>query len=65
VITFEALLSIKLHALKDRRERHDRGLLDIRELLDKNEGMVTDARLRELCERFADPDAYRLVRMQA
>jgi hypothetical protein len=63
VITLEALLSMKLHALKDRKERHDKDLLDIRALLGKNPGAFSDARLRELCERFAGPDAYDLIRM--
>ncbi|WP_367873179.1 hypothetical protein [Luteolibacter sp. Populi] len=65
VINFEALLSMKLHALKDREERHDKDLLDIRELLGKNRGAVTESRLRELCERFAGPSSYDLVRMKS
>lgn len=65
VINFEALLSMKLHALKDRETRHDRDLLDIRELLGKNQGVVSEIRLRELCERFGGPRAYDLVRMKS
>lgn len=65
VITLEALISMKLHALKDREERHDKDLLDIRELLSKNPRVISDTRLRELCERFAGPDAYDLVRMKS
>ena len=55
---------MKLHALKDRKERHDKDLLDIRELLDKNKEAISEDRLRELCVRFGGPDAYDLVRMK-
>ncbi len=63
VINFEALLSMKLHALKDDKERKGKDLLDIRYLLDENQHAITDERFRELCERFAGPNAYNLVHM--
>ncbi len=63
VIDFESLLAMKLHALKDDKERDGRDLLDIRLLLKENKGVMTEIHLREICERFAGPDAYNLIRM--
>ena len=62
VIDLEALLAMKLHALKDQEERDGRDLLDIRLLLKQNARAITESHLRELCERFAGPDAYALIR---
>ena len=62
VIDLESLLAMKLHALKDQEERAGRDLLDIRLLLKENAQAITDQRLRELCQRFAGPDAYALIR---
>ncbi|MEI6675612.1 MAG: hypothetical protein WCO57_10575 [Verrucomicrobiota bacterium] len=53
---------MKLHALKDQEERGGRDLLDIRLLLTENAQAVTEYRLRQLCERFAGPEAYALIR---
>lgn len=58
VIDFEALLAMKLHALKDQLLRKGKDLLDIRLLLKENPSAITDEHLRELCEHFAGPDAY-------
>ena len=63
VIDFEALLAMKLHALKDDKEREGKDLLDIRFLLAGNPHAITEEHLRNLCERYAGPDAYNLVRM--
>jgi len=63
VISLESLLSMKLHALKDDKERKGKDLLDIRFLLDENANAITEERLRELCERFSGPEAYNLIRM--
>ncbi len=63
VINYESLLAMKLHALKDDKERDGRDLLDIRLLLKENKGVMTEENLREICERFAGPDAYNLIRM--
>lgn len=63
VINFESLLSMKLHALKDDRERKGKDLLDIRFLLDENPHAITEERFRVLCEKFSGPDAYQLIRM--
>ncbi len=63
VINFESLLAMKLHALKDDKERDGRDMLDIRLLLKENKDVMTDEHLREICERFAGPNAYNLIRM--
>jgi hypothetical protein len=63
VIDFESLLAMKLHALKDDKERHGKDMLDIRLLLAENENAMTEERLQEFCRRYAGPDAYNLVRM--
>ena len=63
VIDFESLLAMKLYALKDDQERDGKDLLDIRLLLRENKSVLTEDHLREICERYAGPDAYTLVRM--
>ena len=63
VIDFESLLAMKLYALKDDQERDGKDLLDIRLLLRENKSVLTEDHLRENCERYAGPDAYKLVRM--
>lgn len=62
VIDFETLLAMKLHALKDQAERRNKDLLDIFELLHENEGVLSEEKLREICERFGGPDAYNIIR---
>lgn len=63
VIDLRTLLAMKLNALKDREERQDKDLLDIRFLLKENPGVLSNDEFRQLCEKFAGPDAYNLVRM--
>jgi hypothetical protein len=63
VIDFEALLAMKLHALKDDQNRKGKDILDIRFLLAENPHAITEERLRVLCERYAGPGAYKQVRM--
>ena len=63
VISFESLMAMKLYALKDDKERDGRDMLDIRLLLKENKNAMTEENLRELCERFADSNAYNLIRM--
>jgi hypothetical protein len=63
VIDFEALLAMKLHALKDDGERKGKDILDIRFLLSENQHAITEERLCELCERYAGPEAYKQIRM--
>lgn len=62
VIELETLLAMKLHAVRDNESRHGKDLLDIRELLSVNQGVISEQRLRDLCEKFAGPDGYELVR---
>lgn len=62
VINLEALLAMKIHALKDDETRKGKDQLDIRILLTENPTAITEQRLRELCERYGGPDAYKLVR---
>lgn len=61
VIDLESLLAMKLHALKDRAARKERDLLDIRFLLEENAGIFSETHLRELCQKYAGPDAYDLI----
>jgi len=61
VIDLEALLAMKLHALKDQVVRKHRDLLDIRYLLEENVGAFSETQLRELCQKYAGPDAYDLI----
>ncbi len=63
VISLESLLAMKLFALKDDKERKGKDLLDIRYLLGENPNAISEARLVELCEQFAPPEAYKLIRM--
>lgn len=52
---------MKLHVLKDRLVRKDRDLLDIRYLLEENADVFHETELRELCQKYAGPDAYDLI----
>ncbi|MEO5713169.1 MAG: nucleotidyl transferase AbiEii/AbiGii toxin family protein [Luteolibacter sp.] len=61
VIDLESLLAMKLHALKDRVVRKERDLLDIRFLLEQNANIFTETQRRELCQKYAGPDAYDLI----
>lgn len=63
VIDFESLLAMKLHALKDDKEREGKDMLDIRMLLKENQSAMPEDHLREICARFAGADAYNLIRM--
>ena len=54
VIDLESLLAMKLHALKDQDEREGKDLL-----------AITEPRLHALCERFAGPHAYAIIRQIA
>ena len=61
VIDFEALISMKLYALKDNADRKGKDLLDIRLLLAENPHVLSEKRLRDLCEKFAGPNGYELI----
>lgn len=58
VIRFEALLAMKLHALKDDVARQGKDLLDIRLLLQYSSSILSEDDLRELCVRHAGPGVY-------
>jgi hypothetical protein len=62
VIGFEALLAMKLHALKDDDARKGKDLVDIRFLLEYNAGAITEERLRAMCDRFGGAGAYQKIR---
>ena len=47
--------------IADRVVRKERDLLDIRFLLEENAGVFTETQLRELCQKYAGPDAYDLI----
>ena len=53
----------QLNALKDHETREGKDVLDIRFLMKENQQVITEDRLRQLCERFAGPDGYKFVRM--
>ena len=61
VIDLESLLAMKLHALKDRAARKEKDLIDIRFLLEENDGAFNETQLRELCQKYAGPHAYNLI----
>lgn len=63
VISFKALLAMKLFALKDDQARQHKDLLDIRFLLSYGHTKVSDEEFRALCERYAGPAAYDKVKM--
>lgn len=63
VIDLESLLAMKINALKDHEKREGKDVLDIRFLMKENQGVITEDRLRQICERFGGPDAYKFVRM--
>jgi hypothetical protein len=50
VIDFEALPAMKLHALKDDKDRKGKDILDIRFLLTENPNAINEEHLRALCE---------------
>ncbi len=62
VISFKALLAMKLHALKDGAARDHKDLLDLRMLLRYSPSNIAESELRILCERYAGPNAYRQLR---
>lgn len=61
LVTFEGLIAMKLHALKDDVQRKGRDLRDLQELLSKHPGRIPEHDLREMCAKYAGPDAYNRV----
>lgn len=64
VINFRSLLAMKLYALKDDEKRDHKDLLDIRLLLRYGYARIPEEELKSMCERYAGPDAYNLIRIQ-
>jgi hypothetical protein len=62
MIGFRSLLAMKLHALKDGNSRDHKDLLDIRSLLRYSSTRLDEAELRGLCEKYAGPTAYDLIK---
>lgn len=62
VIDFEALLAMKINALKDGETRDHRDLLDLRKLLRYNPKAISEKHLQDLCLKYGGPNAYSLVR---
>ncbi len=62
MLGLRALLAMKLFALKDGKARGHKDLLDIRSLLDYSPTKIGDEELRHLCERYAGPEAYDLIK---
>ena len=62
VISFRALLAMKLHALKNDEEREHKDLLDLRFLLKYGHTKISDKEFKALCERYAGPGAYEKVK---
>lgn len=65
VVDFEALLAMKICALKDGATRGQRDLIDLRMILDLNPNAISEAKLEELCEKYGGPKAYPLLRMKS
>jgi len=61
VISFRALLAMKLHSLK-RDDPRDKDLIDLRMLLRYNPNNIDESELRAMCDRYAVPDVYRQLR---
>jgi hypothetical protein len=62
VISFRALLAMKLFALKGNHSRKGKDLLDIRFLLSDGHQQIPDEEFRALCERHAGPGAYKQIK---
>lgn len=58
VVNFEALIAMKLYALKDDAHRQGRDLRDIRELLRRNPNRIPESELRAMCSKYAGEDAF-------
>lgn len=62
MLGLRALLAMKLFALKDGKARGHKDLLDIRSLLEYSPTKIGDDDLRQMCERYAGPNAYDLIK---
>lgn len=62
VITFEGLIAMKLHALKDDEHRKGRDLRDLQEPLERNPGKIPETGLRAICRKQAGAGAFEKLR---
>lgn len=62
VVSFRALLAMKLFALKDDAARNGKDLLDLRALLAYGKGRISDDEFRMMCGRYATPSAYETIK---
>lgn len=62
MITFEGLIAMKLHALKDDEHRKGRDLRDLQELLERNPGKIPEIELRAMCQKYAGAGAFEKLR---
>ena len=63
LVTFEGLIAMKLHALKDDEQRKGRDLRDLQELLAKHPGRIPEQDLRGMCAKYAGHGAYDRLRV--
>lgn len=56
IVTFESLVAMKLHALKDDEKRKGRDLRDLQELLARNRGKIPVPDLKAMCQKYADSE---------
>jgi hypothetical protein len=65
VVDFEALLAMKINALKDGEARDHRDLLDLRKILRYNPDAIGEDHLKALCLKYGGPTAYDQIRHQS
>jgi len=62
VVSFRALLAMKMFALKDDAKRHGKDLLDLRALLAYGKAKIPDEEVLMMCERYAPPSTYERIK---
>jgi hypothetical protein len=62
VVTFQGLIAMKLHALRDDERRKGRDLRDLQELLERNPGKIGEMELRAMCLKYAGEGAFDMLR---
>lgn len=63
VINFEALIAMKLRALKDDDHRKGKDLRDLQELLDRHPGRIPEEELKAMCLKYAGEDGIDKLRV--
>lgn len=61
VVSFEGLIAMKLHALRDHDQRKGRDLRDLQELLDRNPGKISEQALKGMCLKYAGERACEML----